>query len=142
MKVEVQQMNKTQDALIAIKGATEKMLLEVGIRLSNQAKLLAPVKYGQLRNSISVATKDITGINLNNQQGEKAPPLKSEGLKDREVYVGSNVEHAVYMEYGTKRTHARPFLAPAKEIVINGATGEEIMKKYNIEEMNMRGLVK
>ena len=63
----------------AIRGASEKMVLEMAIRLANQAKLLAPVDLGQLRNSISVATKNQTGIELNKHAGEKAPPLEQTG---------------------------------------------------------------
>ena len=49
----------------AIREASEKLVLEMAIKLANQAKLLAPVDLGQLRNSISVATKNQTGIELN-----------------------------------------------------------------------------
>ena len=75
----------------AIREASEKLVLEMAIRLANQAKLLAPVDLGQLRNSISVATKNQTGIELNKHAGEKAPPLEQTGLKEAEAYVGSNV---------------------------------------------------
>lgn len=120
----------------AIRGASEKMVLEMAIRLANQAKLLAPVDLGQLRNSISVATKNQTGIELNKHAGEKAPPLEQAGLKEAEAYVGSNVEHATHQEYGTMYQPAQPFLRPAKELVLDGATAEQVMKKWNAEAMN------
>ncbi len=119
----------------AIRGASEKMVLEMAIRLANQAKLLAPVDLGQLRNSISVATKNQTGIELNKHGGEQAPPLKQDGLKGPDAYVGSNVAHAVYQEYGTMYQKAQPFLRPAKELVMDGATAEQVMKKWSNEEM-------
>jgi hypothetical protein len=122
-----------------IRYASEKMALTMALKLSNQAKLLAPVDQGQLRNSISIATKDQTGIDLNRDSGEKAPPLKQDGLKEREVYVGSNVAHATDMEYGTKFVHARPFLAPAREIVIDGKNAIEAMKEWNEKAMSMFG---
>ena len=79
----------------AIKDASEKMVLEMAIKLANQANRLRLVNYGQLRNSISVATADQTGIRLNDRPSEKqAPPLKQDGLKELEAYTGSNVEHA------------------------------------------------
>ena len=127
---------------IAIADASEKMVLEMAIKVANQAKLLAPVDLGQLRNSISVATPDQTGIQLNTLPGEKAPPLKQEGLKKAEAYVGSNVEHATYQEYGTKYQRAQPFLAPAREIVINGENALAVMKRYNDLEMSENGVVR
>jgi HK97 gp10 family phage protein len=111
------------------------MVLEMAIKLANQAKLLAPVDLGQLRNSISVATKNQTGIELNKHAGEKAPPLEQTGLKEAEAYVGSNVEHATHQEYGTMYQKAQPFLRPAKELVMDGATAEQVMKKWSNEEM-------
>jgi phage gpG-like protein len=129
----------TNDVKKAIKFASEKMVLELGIKMATQAKLLAPVDKGQLRNSISVATKDETGIELNKDQGEKAPPLKQESLKDSEIFVGSNVNHATDMEYGTKFVRARPFLTPAREIVVDGKNALEAMKEWNEKAMTMYG---
>lgn len=127
----------------AIKDASEKMVLEMAIKLANQAKLLAPVNYGQLRNSISVATADQTGIRLNDRPSEKqAPPLKQDGLKELEAYTGSNVEHATHQEYGTKFQRAQPFLQPAREIVVDGANAAEVMKRYNVVAMSKNGVVK
>lgn len=119
----------------AIRDASEKMVLEMAIKLANQAKLLAPVDLGQLRNSISVATKNQTGIELNKHGGEQAPPLKQDGLKGPDAYVGSNVEHAVHQEYGTMYQKAQPFLQPAKELVLDGATAQRMMEKWSNEEM-------
>ena len=130
----------TNDVKKAIKFASEKMVLELAIKMANQAKLLAPWRYGQLRNSISVATKDQTGIRLNDRVSEKqAPPLKQDGLKDNEAFVGSNVNHATDMEYGTKFVRARPFLTPAKEIVVDGKNALEAMKEWNEKAMTMYG---
>jgi HK97 gp10 family phage protein len=128
---------------LAIRRASEKLVLEVGIKVANQAKLLAPWRYGQLRNSISVATKDQTGIRLNDRASEKqAPPLRQDGLKEAEVYVGSNVGHAVPQEYGTKFQRPQPFLVPAKELVIDGKSAEDVMKKYSNAELDKIGRAK
>ena len=55
------------------------------------AKLKCPVDTGRLRNSITHATQD-----------------------DVE-YIGTNVEYAAYVEFGTSRMRARPYLRPACE---------------------------
>lgn len=60
-----------------------------GLLIESTAKELAPVDTGRLRSS----------INYDRQAGT----------------VGTNVTYAPYMELGTHRTRARPFLFPAAE---------------------------
>lgn len=57
--------------------------------VEGDAKLLAPVKSGRLRDSITARV-----------DGEQA-------------IIGTNVEYAPYMEYGTKFTKARSYLRPS-----------------------------
>jgi hypothetical protein len=75
---------------------------------------------------------------LNNMEGEKAEALDTQGLKDDEVYVGSNSDHAIAQEYGVgdKRTIAQPFLRPAMEAVVQRKTPAEIFAKYGREAMD------
>lgn len=61
-----------------------------GLLGERYAKLLCPVDTGRLRNSISHAP-----------DGNKAE------------YIGTNVEYAPYLEYGTVDMNAHPFLKPA-----------------------------
>ena len=63
-----------------------------GGKAESYAKELCPVDTGNLRNSITHA-----------QTGEQ------------EETIGSNVEYAPYVELGTVRMRARPFLQPAAE---------------------------
>lgn len=64
-------------------------LEECGLAAEGYAKRLCPVDTGNLRNSISHTT-----------DAENA-------------YIGTNVEYAPYVEMGTSRTKAQPFLKPA-----------------------------
>ena len=64
---------------------------KVGLVAEGYAKRLCPVDTGRLRNSITHV------INA----GEQA------------VYVGTNVEYAPYVELGTSRQKAQPYLRPA-----------------------------
>ena len=98
-----------------------------GMVVTSQAKVLSPWDEGQLRNSISVSSLTQTQ-GLNDTPSEKqAKKLDTKGLKGDEVFVGSNSDHAIFMEYGTKfgkrsirkgqiRIHERPFLRPAMEL--------------------------
>lgn len=80
------------DDVIAAKDRAVLQALEaMGLQAEGYAKGLAPVDTGRLRNSIS---HDV-------RPSEEA------------VYIGTNVEYAPYVELGTRRTKAQPFLEPA-----------------------------
>lgn len=117
-----------------VQGLLNPVSLEIGARIASQAKLLAPVDEGQLRNSLSVSTKYKTKL-LNDGPGEKAPRLSKEGLNDYEAYVGSNSDHAIFQEFGTIKAVAQPFLRPAEELITQGGEPAEVMQKYSREAM-------
>ena len=108
--------------------------LMIGAAIASQAKLLAPVDYGQLRNSLSASNLKETKL-LNNMPGEKADALDTQGLKDDEVYAGSNSDHAIFQEYGTVKQPAQPFLRPAMEAIVLRKDPAEIFAKYGREAM-------
>ena len=111
--------------------------LMIGAAIASQAKLLAPVDYGQLRNSLSASSTSRTEL-LNNMAGEKAEALDTQGLKDDEVYVGSNTDHTVAQEYGVGERNmiAQPFLRPAMEAIVQRKDPAEIFAKYGREAMD------
>ena len=111
--------------------------LMIGAAIASQAKLLAPVDYGQLRNSLSASNTSRTEL-LNNMAGEKAEALDTQGLKEDEVYVGSNSDHAVAQEYGvgSRKMIAQPFLRPAMEAIVQRKDPAEIFAKYGREAMD------
>lgn len=108
--------------------------LMIGAAIASQAKLLAPVDYGQLRNSLSASNTSRTEL-LNNMAGEKAEALDTQGLKDDEVYAGSNSDHAIFQEYGTVKQPAQPYLRPAMEAIVQRKEPAEIFAKYGREAM-------
>lgn len=61
----------------------------IGLLAEGYAKRLCPVDTSNLRNSITHATRE------------------------QDVYIGTNVEYAPYVELGTVNTNAQPFLRPA-----------------------------
>lgn len=72
----------------------ERMLERAAIEINNEAKILCPVRTGNLRASI-------TYVHL-----------------DKFVWaVGTNVHYAPYVEFGTYRMRAKPYLRPAFEKV-------------------------
>lgn len=70
---------------------TEEILIAIGYLVESQARLLATVDTGRLRQSIEKA------VDLTKQQ----------------VHIGSSVEHSIYIEMGTKFMQSQPFLTPA-----------------------------
>lgn len=69
----------------------ERALEAIGLQAEGYAKMLCPVDTGRLRNSITHAVD----------------------ASEQKVYVGTNVEYAAYVEMGTSRTKAQPYLQPA-----------------------------
>lgn len=72
--------------------AVERALEAIGLQAEGYAKMICPVDTGRLRNSIT------------HQKEEK----------ETEV-IGTNVEYAPYVELGTYRQRAQPYLKPAAE---------------------------
>lgn len=69
----------------------DRALEAIGLYVEGEAKLNAPVDTGNLRGSID------------------------HKVNDDHVIVGTNVEYAVYVEKGTSKKKAQPYLTPAAE---------------------------
>ena len=83
--------NHIDEYLKAVDVAKQRGLEKVGLTAERYAKALCPVDTGRLRNSISHAV-----------EGDS-------------VYIGTNVEYAVYVEKGTRKMQAYPYLKPAAQ---------------------------
>jgi len=93
--------------LAALSGVTA-----AAIQLEGRAALLCPVDTGRLRGSITYRTynsQDAPNPPAKADDGTNARPKKFEG------YVGTNVEYAAHIEYGTKRSAAQSFLRKAAD---------------------------
>lgn len=72
----------------AMKAGVEAAMEAIGMQAERNVKLEAPVDTGRLRNSITHTASGDT------------------------AYVGTNVEYAPYVEYGTYKMAAQPYLKP------------------------------
>jgi HK97 gp10 family phage protein len=101
--------------------AMDRALPTIGLFVQGEAMLRAPVgKYpkgsgrvgGRLRGSLTYAT-------TRGQSNTRTPATPTDSVKrpyDREtVHIGTNVEYAPYVEYGTRRMKAQPYLRPAMD---------------------------
>ena len=86
--LEVVQDN-TEEVSLAIKQAIRSALREIGERAVGDATDIVPVRTGNLRQSIGYSSDD------------------------SQVIIGSDVPYASYVEEGTRRMRARPYLRPA-----------------------------
>lgn len=97
----------SQDVKVAYEQARKRSLEIIGLTAEKYAKEITPVDTGRLRNSITHA------------------------VEDKAVYIGTNVEYAPHVEYGTVKQKAQPFLRPAatehsqtyKQIIIDAFAG-------------------
>lgn len=81
-----------------LKLTTAAGLWAFGLRVQNNARMLAPVDTGRLRSSIT-ATKGSDGTGAY-------------------VDIGTNVEYAAYVEFGTIYMAAQPYLRPALALAV------------------------
>lgn len=107
---------KKYDTTNAIKKATEKAILEACIKMKSTASLLAPVDTGRLSGSITYVTST-----------DRAGDLQVDP-KEYEGYVGTNVEYAVYQEFGKKNIPPKPYLRPAAEQLKGGSAIAEVAR--------------
>ena len=116
----------------ALKGI-QKSMKETLIKVAAQAKSLAPVDLGQLKNSIMWDFNKEEGA-LNDSGGEKTNAKLTLATGKLVGYVGTNLEYAVYQEFGTRNLIAQPYLRPAGESA-KGVTAKAIGEKYGREAM-------
>lgn len=115
-----------------------KSIIESMVKIHAQAVALAEFKHptGQLRNTLMWEIKgESEGFNAGGG-AESAPESQRLTTEPEELigYVGTNSDHAIYPEFGTRYQRAQPYLRPAAEI-IRGAGASEIGKKYGREAM-------
>lgn len=91
--------------LRAIDATNEKLVKKIAASISRKAKQKCPVKTGTLKRSIRPV------VNLEKGKAE----IVAGGEAGVMPGVGSPVEYAVYVELGTSKQAAQPYLRPAVE---------------------------
>ena len=95
--------------------ATGRSTFEIGLAVQAAAKALCPVKLGRLRGSITTQARS-EGTEPETVKGSKASDKIAAPSDDLETYVGTGVEYGPYIEFGTVRSDAQPFLRPALDL--------------------------
>lgn len=106
-KISVSVTDHTPEVLSALASQVEQGLKAIGAQAETYAKKECPVDTGRLRNSIAWATS--TDNDGRDDSRPKATP------EEKTVYIGTNVEYAVYVEYGDQnhKTGKKHFLKDA-----------------------------
>lgn len=95
-KVQIRvEFNRFPDLVQKAPGRARELVKKAAYELEARAKTEVPVDTGNLKNSISTSFENdgLTGV------------------------VSTNVEYAAYVEFGTRRMAARPYMTPAAEQV-------------------------
>lgn len=119
--------DNTDEILKALEEAARRGLEAIGLAAEGHAKKALTdqkaVDTGRLRNSVTYAmagelphVKQYRGYKR--AQGEEKRAIyeykqPAPGDKDDGVYIGTNVEYGAFVELGTSKSPARPFLRPA-----------------------------
>ena len=86
-----QWFRKTDNKSKELEESVKSLIAETAYKIESDAKKLTPVDTGNLRRSIKT-------------------DIKEDGLT---AEIGTNVEYAIYVEFGTSKQPARPYLTPA-----------------------------
>lgn len=109
---------KGDKVLAAMEQAKAKALLGAAVIVHGQAVELAAVDTGNLKNSLSWTTGGKVG-GLNSVGGTPASPGDGVNASQDEdtAYIGTNVEYAPHVEFGTSKAAAQPYLRPALDVM-------------------------
>lgn len=106
-----------------VDGDTLEVVEQIGADIVAEAKNLAPVDEGDLRDSIYMRTQtENNRPNVSAESGNFDLPAPKDKLS---VTVGPSVMHGIYQELGTSKMAAQPYMAPA------AAKVKQNMGRYN-----------
>lgn len=102
-----------QDVKIRGKRVVNKTAFETGLIVEGQAKVLAAVKTGRFRGSITTqSATEGTAVESPATAADKIAPPRD----PQEVFVGTAVDYGPHLEFGTVNSDAQPSLRPALDL--------------------------
>lgn len=106
LKIDV---DNTDEILGELDDAINRALEAIGMQVENYAttELEKPKEHASAPKGKDIIRPNVdTGLLVNSITHQVSP-------QEQAVYVGTNVEYAPYVELGTQKTRAYPFLKPA-----------------------------
>ena len=98
MSLSIEKIDNTDKILAEIGRRAETLIVTYGLKAQSNMKQLAPVDTGRLRASITA------------DNGADSEGYFSE--------IGTNLEYAPFVEYGTSRQKAQPFAEPGFQAAV------------------------
>ncbi len=102
--------NRLPEVIANIQQAEVRALTAMALYVQARASEKTPVDTGRLRASISYS---VDGQTVQSNPQAKSQDDTQVGTQKGFAIVGTNVEYAPYLEYGTSKMSKRPFLRPA-----------------------------
>jgi len=106
---------RKMDAILkAFDGNVSKAVRTIAFSVEGKAKIKCPVDTGALRSSIMVRTYESYGglVEAIGRSGVRRGELPAP-VDGATAYVGPTMEYGIYVELGTSRRRAQPYLVPA-----------------------------
>ena len=121
MASQIKIRDNSKEVIGLFKKAKHRGLEAIGLAAEGHAKKAIKaqdaIDTGTLLNSITYAIAGyqthVESYSGNKGGGSGSYSGTMDGEKDSAVYIGTNVEYAPYVENGTSKMKARPFLKPA-----------------------------
>ena len=120
MAKNIEYRDNTDEVLSALEAAIKRGNEAIGMTAERHAKKKCPVDTGRLRNSITYAlageethVKSYRANKGGKDRGTYTYEGTAEGEKGSGVYIGTNVEYAVFVENGARGRAAVHFLQDA-----------------------------
>lgn len=110
MNVEVRNSMEGKNYPDAIGNAIERALTKIAIGIEGDAISRVPVDSGRLKGSITYATMKERSYPKGAAEGNDGVSAPNDKWT---AHIGTNVEYAQHIEYGTVRMSAQPYLRPA-----------------------------
>ena len=99
----------------------DKAVRKAAFDIEREAKLLAPVDTGFLRASIYTVTQGRSGFKVSSATASGAAQRtlfnQVAVTNPYEAVVAVGAEYGIYLEYGTSRNRAQPYMTPAVQKV-------------------------
>jgi HK97 gp10 family phage protein len=112
-------ITKLNNLSINVDVAIDKGIMRNARRVANEAKLLCPVNDGRLRNSIHVHKGKGDKYSYTDNNGSTYSGALTGKTEDHTAIVGTNVEYASYVEFGTGPAGYEKSPEAARELGIN-----------------------
>jgi HK97 gp10 family phage protein len=111
-------MSKLIEIIGALPERADKVVRKTAFEVEAAAKVLAPVDTGALKNSIYTVTSKSDGFSAamgaadELRPGSVAGPIPEDPERGQ-AFVGPCVNYGIYVELGTHKMAAQPYLYPA-----------------------------